>query len=698
MGKASVDKTMLELLTRGGARAELAAAGILVSIVIAMVLPMPVWLLDGLIAINICVSALLIIQVTQIKDSVSLSTFPTLLLITTLFRLSLEVASTRLILLEGHAGHIIQAFGEVVVGGNMVVGLVVFLILTVVQFLVITKGAERVAEVGARFTLDAMPGKQMAIDMEMRGGSIDAVEARRRRALLARENQFFGAMDGAMKFVKGDAIAGIVILLANLVGGLCVGVLQRHLPMQEAMQVYSILTIGDGLVAQLPALLTSLTAGLLVTRVSNGEGEDHELNVGKELAAQLTSHPKAWVTASVAMVVFGLIPGMPTPVFAALGSGAMAFGVMTIRRQIAKEHEAAQAQEGELQDVREFSVIRPFVLQVGSHLSDAEQIHRLVHVVRTVRNRIVATYGLPMPPIAIDFGITLEDADFTLCLDEVRLFGMKLHTSLRAFECGPRQLPALQIEPDLVDDEGCFGGRRRLWVRADKAAALESALGPSRDYWQYLAVRFEVALLKTGPRYFGIQEGQKLVQQIAMLYPEIGKEMERAMPVGRLTDVLQRLLYEQVSIRNVRMIAETLIEWGQRERDSMLLTECVRASLSREICHMVAQGGVLQAVSLEPEVEAAIRDSIRQTAYGNFLALPGEVSEQIIDALAMQLADLPDGVRSACVLSSSDVRPYVRKLFAERFPVLRVLGMTEVPADQQIQLMGVVRLGAPMST
>lgn len=697
-------RATLSAALRRARGAEVAAAGIVLAMVVAMILPLPSWLLDGLIALNICSSALLLVMVVQIKESVSLSTFPTLLLITTLFRLSLSVASTRLILLEADAGHIIRAFGDVAVGGNLVVGMVVFFILTIVQFLVITKGAERVAEVGARFTLDAMPGKQMAIDMELRAGTMDADTAREKRALLARENQFFGSMDGAMKFVKGDAIAGIVILFTNLIGGLAIGIVQRAMSAPEALRLYSLLTIGDGLVAQIPALLIAITAGLLVTRVANGEiasptegmsgGPKPEINLSRELAHQLGSHPRAWATSGVAMAVLGFIPGMPTVVFLAIGAGASGFGIYRIRKEGRKSAAVEERAKRSVPEVREFDLKRPFMIKVGSHVADDAVVLHIQNVARQVRNAIVVELGLVLPAIDVEVSSDEQKEDFIFCQDEVRVFDSRIRISSVAFELLPEQMATMNVQGLDIESEGLYGARRRVWVQGESAISeWANAFGPGRTYWEVIAERFKAALLRGGPRYFGVQEAKKLSTQLVVMLPELGKELERAVPSGRLSEILQRLLYEQVSIRNIRVIMETLIEWSQRERDATLLTECVRAAVSREICAAIQGGNPagVPVLALDLDIENLVRESIRQTAYGNYLALSPETSDEIIDTVDRILGETPPSKGCCAVLCAADVRPYVRKLLAERLPLVPVLSVAELASDQKVDVRGVIR-------
>lgn len=642
MTAPTASPTLLQALLPKGGRADVVTAMIVMAIVVAMILPLPVWLLDALLALNISASALLVVLVIQVKDTIALSTFPTLVLMTTLMRLALEVASTRLILLEGYAGHIIEAFAQIVVGGNVVVGLVVFLILTLVQFIVITKGAERVAEVGARFTLDAMPGKQMAIDMELRANAISPEQARVQRQALAQESQFFGAMDGAMKFVKGDAIAGIVIMLVNLIGGLGVGVMQRGLSASEAVRVYSMLTIGDGLVTQVPALLTSLTAGLLVTK-SGGGGVDAP-NLGRKLAEQLFAQPKAWVTASAVIFLLGLIPGMPITVFAMVAAMALGFGLNVIRKELAAAQAAAQASREVVQDVREFELVSPLSLAVSARLQGHPDRLRLVNVARQVRNNIVAGYGMMLPRLDVELHPAQSSSDIALCQNDVAVFELEVSST----------------EP------------------------------LSAEWWAAYEQQVKSALFEAAPRAFGVQDAQQLMDWVARLYPQLHKELESAVPVGRFAEVLQRLIAEQVSIRNLKLIAQALVEAGQRERDPAMLTEHVRWALSREICAAHAEQGVLNAFILDAELESTIREAIQPTAHGQLLAFHTLRAEPVLD----QLAALMRTTRLArpVILCSEDVRPYVRHIFAQRFFLVPVIALGEATANCRFEIKGVLEL------
>ncbi|WP_241491552.1 FHIPEP family type III secretion protein, partial [Winslowiella iniecta] len=408
-------------------RSEVVGAAFAMALVFMLIIPLPLGLIDTLIALNICLSCLLVVLAMYLPKPLAFSTFPAVLLLTTMFRLALSISTTRQILIQQDAGHVVAAFGNFVVGGNLAVGMVMFLILTVVNFLVITKGSERVAEVAARFTLDAMPGKQMSIDSDLRAGMIDVWQAKARRSDLAKESQLFGAMDGAMKFVKGDAIAGLVILFINLIGGFSIGVLQLGMPAGEAMHIYSILTIGDGLIAQIPALLISLTAGMIITRVSSDNEKTLDNNIGREIAEQLTSQPKAWILSSIGMVGFALLPGMPTGVFLVLAALTMISGGFQLWRarhevrlaQPQMENEVIPPELNGKEDLRQFNPTRPYLITFPAASRGQPETLELVQEIRRLRNRIVYHFGFTLPAFDIEFVDNQDEHEFRFSVYEI---------------------------------------------------------------------------------------------------------------------------------------------------------------------------------------------------------------------------------------------------------------------------------------
>jgi type III secretion protein V len=684
---AAASRALAARLAPSGERAEIVVTALVVSVVFAMLLPVPVWLLDLLIAVNLCTSSFLIVLVLQIKHTTGLSAFPSLFLVTTLFRVALSVASTRQILLSGEAGHIIAAFGEIVVGGNLIVGLVIFLVLTVVQFIVITKGSERVAEVGARFSLDAMPGRQMAIDMERKAGGISQEDAKAQRDMLTEESQFFGAMDGTMKFAKGDAIVGIVIVLVNLIGGLAVGVLQRGMEASEALRVYAILTVGDGLVAQIPALLMSMTAGLLVTRVSKPGGAGG--NIGKQLSEQLLAQPKAWVTASGAMIAFGLLPGMPLLAFVGLATASATVGLVAMFRIMRRGEAEAKKKAEEVRPEGEFDIVRAFVVRVSDRI-DPEVAKKVINQCRTTRNTLLLRIGLMMPPVHGEESVPLDDVDVEFCHGEVRSFGLRLREDLSTCSWLQDDGSGFGLPPEQLEARGGMAGSARLWMTPAQMEQLSPPPTDVQDCWQRLESLTQEVMLRNGPSYFGIEECQRIVTWTAQRMPEVAKELERALPLSRMAEVFRRLLSERVSIRNLPVILNALIDWGPRERDAAILTECIRSALQREICEHLSVQRELRALVLDSELESTVRSSVRQTAYGDFLALNAQTTDNISDELSRAYLESVSDQHPTVVICAQDIRAHVRKLLAERIPEMSVIGMSELPPDYKVNVLSVV--------
>ena len=597
-------------------------AGI-VAIVALMVLPLPAWLIDVLVAVNIAIGLTLLLVSIYIATPLEFAVFPSVLLITTLFRLSLAIATTRMILLHAHAGHIIDTFGKLVAGGNLVVGLVVFLIITVVQFIVIAKGAERVAEVAARFTLDAMPGKQLSIDSDLRSGLIDKDEARRKRRELELESKLHGALDGAMKFVKGDAIAGIVIIAINLLGGLAVGVLQQDLDFGSAMTRYSILTIGDGMVSQIPALLAAMSAGLLVTRTT----DEADAHLGDAIRRQLAAKPRVMLVTGTLCMLFALVPGFPAAVFVGLGASiglAGALGTPVLRTRLARLVRPAMESRGGTPQVEERvlstapTVLRaavPLLLQVPASVLRHEAGAALVQALQDVQEHYQLHLGLPLPRISVHGQPAVGGATGG---DAVATAG---EWTLSAYEV-PIAHGAWAGTPD------------------DVADAVREAL------------RRHLAL------FFGIQETSAMLARAGGEIPDVVKEVLRALPMQRLSDILRRLVEEEVPIRQLRDVLETLADIGQREKDVHTLTEFARIALKRQISHRHAPEGDLRALMLAPELETMLRESIRVSGGVHQLALDPQAAQAIVQGFVQAIAQHgPDAI-----VTPVDLRRHVRKL------------------------------------
>lgn len=690
----------MQLLNRAVATAtsrnDIVLAVLIVSIIFMMILPLPTALVDVLIGTNMTLSAILLMVAMYLPSPLAFSSFPSVLLITTLFRLGISIATTRLILLQGDAGHIIETFGNFVVGGNLIVGLVVFLILTIVQFVVITKGAERVAEVAARFSLDAMPGKQMAIDADLRAGTIDMNEARRRRQLVEKESQLYGAMDGAMKFVKGDAIAGLIIVAVNLLGGILIGTMQRDLTAGEAVQVYSILTIGDGLIAQIPALFIAICAGIIVTRVQTGDGPS---NVGKDIGAQILAQPRALLIAAAIAIGMGLIPGMPTLTFLSLAAivGTVGFVLLRGTRKV------VDAKTGKITEIpalaadghptesdathdssAEFSPTLPLMIDVAASLQSSFDVTELNNALLKIRRALYVDMGIPFPGIQLRFNEALADESYTILLSEIPVSQGRLRPDAVLVRETETNLQTLQIPYET--DKRFLPNLPTIWVSTALAPTLRTANIPFLDVHQVLTWHLAFVLKKYSSDFIGIQETRFLLTAMEDRFPDLVKETMRVMPVQRVAEILQRLVSEDISVRNLRTILEALIEWGQKEKDSVLLTEYVRVALKRNISHKYSSGqNILPAYLLAPHVEESIRGAIRQTSAGSYLAMEPATSKTLVENLARTVGDLSSTSQKPVLLTSMDIRRYVRKMIEQDLYDLPVLSYQELTQEINIQ-------------
>jgi type III secretion protein V len=642
-----------------------------ISIVVMMVLPMPIWLIDTLVAVNICIGIGLVLIAIYIPSPVAFSSFPSVLMLTTLFRLSLSVAITRKILLEADGGHIIDTFGRMVAGGNLIVGLVVFLIITVVQFIVVAKGAERVAEVSARFTLDAMPGKQLSIDSDLRSGLVDKDEAKRRRKLLETESQMHGALDGAMKFVKGDAIAGIVIIIINLLGGLGIGMIQRDMELSAAIQTYSILTIGDGLVAQIPALLAAVAAGLIVTR---GSGDDqNKRHLGAEISAQISGEPRVPLILGVMLILFSLVPGFPAIVFIAIGLGFIAIGLWSMRStspalqrlfrspvKPAAPTGAAKLADLDVPPALQLDIDPALLAEAGATESLSAYLDEFV-------GRSRGRMGTPLPLVTIR--TILTDRNYVLSAHGVSIAIGSVPAN-RYF----LPIPAERKSELIPAWPGTFG--------AQQPGALNVA--------EFLRAHLTMAINRQLSVFIGIQETSNLVAQFGREYPELIKELFRALSPQKIADVLKRLVEEQVSIRHLRDVFEALTDAAQREKNDMaMLTELTRVGMKRHIsANFSGKDRVLRCVLVHPEFEDRLRGALRNTPTGPQLAMDPETSLRFLEEIRKKRP--ADGVWDQVLLCTTDVRRHIRRLTESEFFDLPVLSYQELTADLKVVRLGQV--------
>ena len=686
---------MQRMVQAATSRNDLVLAAFLVAVIFMMILPLPTWLLDMLIGTNMVISAILLMVAMYLPSPLSFSSFPSVLLVTTLFRLGISIASTRLILLQADAGHIILTFGNFVVGGNLVVGLVVFLILTVVQFVVITKGAERVAEVAARFSLDAMPGKQMSIDGDMRAGTIDMEEAKRRRGLVEKESQLYGAMDGAMKFVKGDAIAGLIIVAVNLLGGIVIGTMQRGMSAADAIKTYSILTIGDGLIAQIPALFIAICAGMIVTRVQAG---DDPSNVGKDIGAQVLAQPRALMIAAAVALGMGLIPGMPVPVFLvlALVIGGVGYTLMRGTRKVVDETTGKVTEVPAMQAAGEkprkpktdgsdeFAPTVPLLMDVAAGLQSSFDADTLNDELLKIRRALYFDLGVPFPGIQLRFNESLPTESYNIMLSEVPVSQGRLRPGFLLVRESTQNLDALQIS--YQTDRKFLPHIPTLWVDASLRDTLKRASIPFMDASQVLTYHLAFVLKKYSADFIGIQETRFLLGAMEVRFPDLVKESTRVLPIQKIAEILQRLVSEDISVRNLRAILESLIEWGQKEKDSVLLTEYVRSTLKRHISYKYSSGqNVLPAYLLAPAIEDQVRGAVRQTSAGSYLSLDPAVSKKLVENIKKAVGNLDTSGQQPVLLTSMDIRRYMRKMIEQDLYDLPVLSYQELTQEINIQ-------------
>jgi type III secretion protein V len=659
-----------------------------------MIVPLPTFLLDIFLTINITVAVTILMVSIYISSPTQIASYPTLLLITTLYRLSLDISATRLILLKADAGEVIRSFGMFVVSGNFVVGAVIFLIITLVQFIVITKGAERVAEVSARFTLDAMPGKQMSIDADLRAGIIDFQQARARREALARESQFYGAMDGAMKFVKGDAIASIVITLINIVGGLIIGIAMNGMSAMEAVQTYSILTIGNGLVSQIPALLISISAGMVVTRVAS---ENKDANLGKDVAGQILGQPKAIAVASGLLTVMAIIPGLPKIPFFILAAvtGSLAYGLFRAQKTtlaVAEQNKKGAAAKGE--DIH-VSLTIPLILQVGEAVTpyvdrETDTGQKFYEQLLGIRNSMYYELGVIFPPLQIQGNSPGDPGHYAIWANEVPVANGQIRTDAMLVNDSVQAISVYGFSGEATVNPGT--GRPATWIPRDQAERARAVGLQVWDTHEILLMHFAHYLRKNAKEFLGIQEVQLMVAAVKQYYPTLVDEtVPKPVSLQTLTEILRRLVEEEVSVRDLKTILQSLCEWGRVEHEVLPLTEHVRVGLKRKICYQISKGRpVLFVYRLDPEFEEMFRNSIRQSASGAYLSMDPELSQQVMAAARAKVGDLPPGAQRPVIVTDGEIRRFVKRLLDYAIPEVTVLSYDQLAPQINLQPLGMI--------
>jgi len=672
-------------------QSDLALTLLLFAVIALFVLPLPTFLLDFLLTINLGMSLTLLIVATYIPSALALSTFPSLLLFTTLFRLSLNIASTKLILLHANAGHIIDTFGKLIVGNNVVVGGVVFLIIAIVQFIVIAKGSERVAEVGARFALDAMPGKQMSIDADVRAGTISAAQAQDRRRALEQECQLHGAMDGAMKFVKGDAIAGVVIALVNILAGICIGTLMKDMSIGEALQRYAILTIGDGMVSQIPSLLVSIAAGVVITRVSSDEDRTRSLNLGNVIGRQLLGQPKALVVSGLAIAVFLVVPGFPKWTFSIMALVVAGGGYLLMRRAARSAGTVTWIEMGDAgadaTDATVAAVAPALALELDDALRGRIDLRQFEQRMTTTKGEVEADLGMVFPRLRIAHRPHAERDAYAIRVQDVVASAGVLRPGKRLLEPGARA----RIDQGEAEVGVPFGPFPEVvWIPAPAADAAPPEGVRTLSCEEVLAVHVGAIIKQHAAPLLGIQDVQAMIHVVQADAPDLVMELARVVPLQRITDVLRRLLQEGVPIRNLRTIFESLVTWAPKETDAIALTELVRVDLGRLITSRhVGPARSIDAVLFEPALEARVQGAIERAARGNLLLLSHDVTRDIREQLRVLLEKA--GAARVVVVVGTDVRRYIKRLIEPVAPRIAVLSYQEVDEDVTLVPVGWVQ-------
>ena len=667
-------------------RPELALIVLMAAIIAMLIIPLPTWLVDTLIGVNIATATVIFLSSFYVERILNFSTFPSVLLFTTLMRLALSVSTSRLILVDADAGHIVSAFGEFVVADNLVVGFVVFAIVTIVQFIVITKGSERIGEVVARFSLDGMPGKQMSIDADLRAQAITAEEAQKKRREVEKESQLYGSYDGAMKFVKGDAIAGIVIVFVNLFGGIAVGVFQHGMGFKQALGTFTLLTIGDGLVAQIPALLICISAGFVVTRVS-GETK----NLGANILGELFGSRTVLFISAILVLLLGLLPGFPFLVFLALSLGLMTLFFFNrgeaekasgskgaSGNEVVRGEGGTSNKDASWLDNTAAETVPVIVLMPDAHVRQWETAGST----QRLREMFYTLYGIQLPQCVIKALASDEEHLIKVLINEVTAStGWVVQGHERLLGDGS-EIESLQIGISVPGEGGDV-----LWIPATRAPSVKAMGCDTRTDFEEVFRLVKDGVLRNISELFGIQETKHLLDLLEKRYPELLKETYRNMPVQRISEVVQRLLREEISVRNMKTILETLAQWGGREKDVLLLVEHVRGALARYISARFARSGRIPALVVAPATEEAFRSGIRQAQGAAFLNLDPARADELSDRIFLHAQEASLIRSDVVLLVAPDIRRFVKRFVETRLPALHVISFGEISDAVSIDVM-----------
>lgn len=691
-----------KLLNKLKSHTEIFILALVVVIVAMLIVPLPTYIIDFLIALNFVLAIVVFLASFYIDKILSFSTFPAVLLITTLFRLSLTISTSRLILNDADAGEIIETFGWFVIGNNLIVGFVIFAIITIFQFIVVTKGAERVAEVAARFSLDGMPGKQMSIDADLRGGVIDAEEAKEKRRTLERESQLYGSFDGAMKFIKGDAIAGIIIIFINFIGGISVGVSQHAMTFSQALHKYTVLTVGDGLVGQIPSLLIAVSSGFIVTRVN---GDEH--NTGKGIIIQMFSNPTVLAITSLLTLAIGLLPGFPFLVFVLLSlmlasivmyrkfaSKAIPNGLLSNQDETLNFPGISEA-EGEKKSIE--STYMDTKLGLISNINNvrAETIPLIILVPEKryqslvsnelalrIRSQFFIDYGINLPQIHLKQSLDLDDNKAVLLINEIPVETFVIFYDLALVVNPNDELVVLNLVSETAGDAN--------WINQNDKQKLMQLGYQIRNAMDELYYSLATVLAQNIHEFFGIQETKRMLDKIEENAPDLMKELLRNSTIQRVTEVIQRLINERISVRNMKLIIETLAFWGPKEKDVLLLVEHTRTAMSRYISSKFSVNNKLRVVVLSSQYEDVFRSGIRSTSGGVFLNIDPHKAEELMDIFITHIDNIKLSHKDYILLTSMDIRRFVKRFIETKYKFLDVLSFSEIADNAGLEVIDTI--------
>ena len=675
---------------------DMIVAAVLVGIIALIILPLPAFFLDMLFTVSIAFCLVILLVAMYLKEPLEIAAFPSILLVITLYRLALNISASRLLLLNAYAGQVVNAFGTVVVGGNYIVGVIVFAIITIVQFVVITKGSERVAEVAARFTLDAMPGKQMSIDADLNAGLIDANEARARRRKIEQEATFFGSMDGANKFVRGDSIASIIIVLVNILGGILIGWLQRGMGIMEALTTYALLTVGAGLVAQLTALLVSVATGLIITKSAS------EMSLGTDISTQVFQQPRAFAFVSLILGAFALVPGLPTLPFLMLSGMSGALALVLIQAKSRQEEAKFVKEEVSGKEVlkKPESILGtlgldPLSLKTGRNLIpliDPSQKGPLLERITLIRYQIGQELGFVIPGVRVMDDLSLPPNQYTI---EIR--GTKVSTGdayLGHHRVNLRLADVKQKKLTGTESRDPISGDYVTWVPDEHLAELQKLQITISDPVDAMANHFSEIIKRYADEIMTRQNVQSLIELVKNTNAAIVRELIPDMlSLGQVHKVLQLLVRERVSIRDLSTILERLADYAHLSRDINVLTEYVRQSLARQICESYSdKEGTITVVTIDPSLEETLIGSIHQSEYGSFLAVDPNIGERILLQIQRHISNFKRMKILPVILCSPRLRPHFKRFIERSFPDVAVLSYNEIVPQVKVQSIGMISL------